>query len=133
MTGVPVAVPRDPGLGRLSETLSRLLIAGALLSTVLLIIGIGAALGLGSYQSAAVLEVWGGAGSSWTSVGGDAEPIILVGLFALVGVPLSRVVVSCWTFFQIGDRDFARLTALVLVIITAAAVVGWLLPNGVNP
>lgn len=113
------------GLGRLSTRLSRLLTGGVIVSSVLLVLGLLAVIAAGGYQTANVITVWGGVGASWTSIGGNAEILLLVALFALVAVPLSRVIVSCVTFAQVGDVRFARLTALVLVIVLAAALIGW--------
>jgi uncharacterized membrane protein len=92
-----------PPLGRLEAVLSRLLVAGVILSAALLAAGL--ALWLANPNGAAA--VW----------------LLNAGLITLMGTPIARVVVSFAEYVRLRDWLFVGMTVLVLAELTLTVVV----------
>lgn len=50
-------------------------------------------------------------------IGGSAASFITLGILAMILTPVVSTVTICLTFFQQGDQRYARLTAVVLLIL----------------
>jgi uncharacterized membrane protein len=90
--------PQAEALGRLEQQLARLLIAGVIVSAVLLAAGL--ALWLADPRSA--LSTW----------------LLNAGLIALMATPIMRVVVSFVEYVRMRDWVFVALTVVVLAELT---------------
>lgn len=59
---------------------------------------------------------------------GQGRPyaVMMLGIFLLILTPVLRVVVSIYAFAKARDRLYTRITTVVLVILVAAMVIGYL-------
>lgn len=55
---------------------------------------------------------------------GEGGAIMLLGLLLLVATPVARVLISALAFLRLGDRTFAALTTLVLLLLIASFLLG---------
>ncbi|KRL88135.1 DUF1634 domain-containing protein [Lacticaseibacillus pantheris] len=56
---------------------------------------------------------------------GQADAVMMVGLFLLILTPVLRVVVSIYAFMVEHDRLYVWITTVVLVILAVAMVIGY--------
>lgn len=113
---------------RFRGIVSRLLLGGLALSSVLLVAGL-AAWGVESGQvDLSVGSRPAGVGAFFSSLAaGQWSAILLLGLLVLSVTPIARVTVSAGLFRVAHDRQFFRVTAAVLVALALSALVGVLL------
>jgi len=110
-----------PGLW---SAISRTLEVGVVVSSVLLLVGIGLLLAAGGGSIHAA-----GGRVSLASLPGDlsganGHGLLLLGVLVLVFTPLARVVLSLGVFARAGDLTFASLTLFVLVVLVLGLVLG---------
>lgn len=134
------AVPKEKldAMERVRRTellISNLLRAGVLLSLFLVVAGTAVTFGHhpGYLTSGDQLDgLLNGSGGYPTSLGGIAgglasfqgRAIVMLGLLVLIATPVVRVAVSIVAFMQLGDRAFAAITTVVLVLLLVALVLG---------
>jgi uncharacterized membrane protein len=107
---------------------SRVLAIGVATSAILITAGFLAALAfgwqaslVGAPASPAPLTDFGAVWSGLVAVRPVA--VVQLGLLVLVATPVVRVATTCAAFVLEGDRTFAALTAIVLVILLAGLVI----------
>lgn len=110
--------------GTLSETVRGTLRVGILLSTVLLLVGMGIALSQGTAGVFASPTPISLATLPSDLAHGQGEALALLGLLTLVVTPIARVLVSFGHFVRSKDRPFTLITAFVLVILALSVLVG---------
>ncbi len=134
------AVPKEKldAMERVRRTelmISNLLRAGVLLSLFLVVAGTAVTFGHhpGYLTSGDQLDgLLNGSGGYPTSLGDIAgglasfqgRAIVMLGLLVLIATPVVRVAVSIVAFMQLGDRAFAAITTVVLVLLLVALVLG---------
>lgn len=134
------AVPKEKldAMERVRRTellISNLLRAGVLLSLFLVVAGTAVTFGHhpGYLTSGDQLDgLLNGSGGYPTSLGDIAgglasfqgRAIVMLGLLVLIATPVVRVAVSIVAFVQLGDRAFAAITTVVLVLLLVALVLG---------
>jgi uncharacterized membrane protein len=113
--GVPAA---------LQGLVSRVLRGGVLLSGCLILVGAlwEATTASGSLLTAAAPSR--AAGFSTLIGAGGPSALVLLGILVLFATPLSRVAISTTLFASSGDRTFASITLIVLLILAVTIVVG---------
>ncbi len=129
--GAPHAAPHEAGLEALISTLLR---TGISISMALIVAGTAVSfIHHPDYASSAaalqrlthpgnaphdVPEVVAGIGAL------RGQALVMLGLLALMATPVLRVVVSLVSFLRSGDRAFALLTSLVLVLLLLSLALG---------
>jgi len=123
------APPTDPVPLAFRSRIAALLRAGILGVATLLVAGLGLyfsqgtprplAAGLGSVESPVTLAL--------LSASADPLALLSLGLMLLIALPVARVAYCFLYFLRTGDRLYAAVTAVVLVILAAGAVSGRLL------
>lgn len=126
---------REHGLRRVESLLGNVLRAGVATSVALLLIGIGVSLirhpGYISDPSALAHLIQPGAGFPHTLSDlaaelkqGRGRALATLGLITLIVTPLCRVVVAIVGMLVVGDRRFALLSGVVLLILIASMLLG---------
>jgi uncharacterized membrane protein len=108
----------------MERAISRILWGGVLLSTVLLVLGLGLLL----VRDASNPDT----GPFRLSVPGllagllalDPYAVIALGLFVLILTPFTRVLISIGSFVQERDSAFVAMTLFVLVVLVASVALG---------
>lgn len=55
---------------------------------------------------------------------GRGQAIVMLGLLVLLATPVMRVAISCVVFIREGDRPYAAMTGIVLVLILTSLLLG---------
>lgn len=134
------AVPKEKldAMERVRRTellISNLLRAGVLLSLFLVVAGTAVTFGhhpgylTSGDQMDGLLNGSGGYPTSLGDIAGglasfQGRAIVMLGLLVLIATPVVRVAVSIVAFVQLGDRAFAAITTVVLVLLLVALVLG---------
>lgn len=129
----PVAPPQplSPRVEQAYRIISYVLRGGVLLSAGILLVGVADVLRLALTSPRAVSPALLPHSLGAVLLGlqhGDPLAVILLGLLVLLATPVVRVAVSIITFVLEGDRVYAGITTLVLLILGSSFALGPLLP-----
>ncbi|HKU59890.1 MAG TPA: DUF1634 domain-containing protein [Gemmatimonadales bacterium] len=125
----PTPPPARPGWDddRIERLLARLLQAGVLLSTLLVLAGgivflsrHGGTIPHYSRFEGEPAELSSVAGIIRSALGGDGRGLIQLGLLVLVATPVLRVAGSLVAFLALRDRTYVILTSVVLLLLASS-------------
>ncbi len=105
----------------LEATLGRLLLAGVVFASAILLVGLATALATG-------LDTWGLSSPStfpdWGTAAGLGAALLFAGVIVLVFTPVLRVAVALGLFARARDARFVAVTLVVFLLLTITTVVG---------